>query len=620
MAADDQDTSFAPGQNGRDTASPAKIPMRLATTLATRLAIAMILLVAVTVAAVGWLGYRNTTRAVIPRVLERVEAESRLLAANLESYVAGARGDLIGYRAAAAINGLIRAHTGGGTDPVDGVSEQTWRERIATRLAAEIDAKSIYGQFRIIGVDNDQRELVRVDRTGPGGTARIAPDDELEGKGERTYFQETIRLAPGEIYVSPVELATRRGGTTEPHVPTLRVATPLFTPDNRPFGIIVANIDMRPALDRIRSTRSSGGELYVVNSRGDYLVHPDRTQEFGSSRGHPTNWRSDFPFFSALAGTPDVATRVTTAELGRPSGAAIAPALLANKEWAAIIVTVPSSVFGRVPAAIQRTSLLVGVLAVLAAAALAVLLARSLTRPIGRLTAAVQAIGSGRPAEIPVDAGGETGVLARAFARMIEETRAKTAALEREIEEHRRTEAARSHHAARERLFSAAVESSDDAIVMQTLDAVITGWNPAAERLYGYSADEAIGKPTSIIVPPDRRAHGKDYLQRIARGDPIERFETVRLRKDGTPVEISLSLSPIRGPSGEIVGVSGSASSLTEARRAERALQHQLEERRQIFETSQDLIMIMDARGHIAQISPSSEAILGYRPDRKSVV
>ncbi|WP_338318994.1 PAS domain S-box protein, partial [Bradyrhizobium ottawaense] len=106
-----------------------------------------------------------------------------------------------------------------------------------------------------------------------------------------------------------------------------------------------------------------------------------------------------------------------------------------------------------------------------------------------------------------------------------------------------------------EQLFSAAVESSDDAIVMQTLDAIITGWNPAAERLYGYSASEAIGKSTAIIVPPDRREHGKDYLARIARGESIERFETVRLRKDGTPVEISLSLSPIRGPSGEIIGV-----------------------------------------------------------------
>jgi PAS domain S-box-containing protein len=584
-------------------------------TLTTRLAITMILLVAITVAAVGWLGYRNITQAVIPRVLERVEAQSRLLANNLESYVAGVRGDLIGYRSAAAINGLIRAHLAGGIDPLDGVSERTWRERIATRLAAEIEAKPSYGQFRIIGLDDGRRELVRVDRSGPNGTTRIVPESELERKGERSYFEETIRLAPGDIYVSPVDLATRQGGTTAAHTPTLRAATPLFTPEGKPFGIIIANVDMRPALDHVRAAASSGGAIYVVNSRGDYLVHPDPAQEFGSLRGHPTNWRHDFPAFAALAGTKDASTEIKTDSAGRPSGAAIAPALLAGKEWVAIIVTVPPAVFGRVPAAIQKTSLVVGVLAVLAAAALAVLLARSLTRPIGRLTAAVEAIGSGRPADIPVDASGETGVLARAFAQMVEETRAKTAALEREIQEHRRTEAARSHHAAREHLFSAAVESSDDAIVMQTLDAIITGWNPAAERLYGYSAEEAIGKPTSIIVPPDRREQGRDYLARIKRGQPVERFETVRLRKDGTPVEISLSLSPIRAPSGEIIGVSGTAHSLTEARRAERALQQQLEERRQIFETSQDLIMVMDARGQIVQISPSSETILGYRPD-----
>ncbi|MHC2584096.1 PAS domain S-box-containing protein [Bradyrhizobium diazoefficiens] len=273
-------------------------------------------------------------------------------------------------------------------------------------------------------------------------------------------------------------------------------------------------------------------------------------------------------------------------------------------------MTIPPAVFGRVPAAIQKTSLLVGLLAVLAAASLAVLLARSLTRPIGRLTAAVEAIGSGRPADIPVDASGETGVLARAFAHTVEEMKAKTSALEHEVEERRRTEAVRDQLAVRESLFSAAVQSSDDSIVLQTLDGIIIGWNAAAERLYGYSAEEAIGQPTSILLPPDRREEGKDYLRRIARGERIEHFETVRLRKDGSPVEISVSLSPIRGPSGEIIGASGSARSLTEARRTERALQQQLEERRQLFDASQDLIMIMDSQDHIAQISPSCEAIL----------
>ena len=102
-------------------------------------------------------------------------------------------------------------------------------------------------------------------------------------------------------------------------------------------------------------------------------------------------------------------------------------------------------------------------------------LRKSLVRPISQLTAAVEGIGRNDPVAIPVDAGGETGVLARAFARVMGEANAKTAALEREVQEHRRTEAARDHYAARERLFSAAVESSNDAIITKSLDGTITG-------------------------------------------------------------------------------------------------------------------------------------------------
>src|SRR5216683_6522182 len=99
-------------------------------TLTTRLAIAMILLVAIAVSAVGWLSYRNVERQILPRVLDRTEAHSRLVAFDLESHVRGARGDIAGFRSAAALNGLIRSHVAGGNDPLDGLSERTWRDRI----------------------------------------------------------------------------------------------------------------------------------------------------------------------------------------------------------------------------------------------------------------------------------------------------------------------------------------------------------------------------------------------------------------------------------------------------------------------------------------------------------
>jgi PAS domain S-box-containing protein len=586
-----------------------------AITLTTRLAVAMIALVAIAVTAVGWLSYRSLERMIPPRVLDRIETHSRLIGSDLQSHVRGAPADIASFRSAAALNGLIRGHLAGGIDPTDGVSEKTWRQRIAERLAAELDAKPAYSQFRILGYENDGREIVRVDRSGPNGAVRIVPEAELQQKGNRAYFKDTIKLGAGEIYVSVLDLNQENGIIETPHVPTLRVATPVFAPNGKPFGIIIINVDMRRAFDRVRSSVRQGGKIYVVNKRGDYLVHPDSTLEFGSELGAPTDWRADFPYLAASLGTLQGVADIVPDQAGQPNAAAFAPAILAGSEWIAVIETVPNAVIMAPAAAIQKTSVLVGLLAVLSAAALAVLVARSLTRPIVRLTAAVEAAAGNASAAIPVEAGGETGVLARAFARVMGEANAKTAALEREIQEHHRTEAARDHYAARERLFSAAVESSNDAIITKSLDGTITGWNPAAEHLLGFSAAEAVGQGIHLIVPRDRLTEMHGILSRIGRGERIEHLETVRMRKDGSQVEVSLSISPIKSTSGEIVGASKTARDITESKRTQQALGQQIEERRRIFETSQDLILVSDPKGILVQVSPSSQTILGYLPE-----
>ena len=165
-------------------------------TLTTRLAIAMIALVAIAVSAVGWLSYRNLEQALLQRARDRIETHSRQLATDLEYYAASATGDVAGFRSAVALQGLVRARKAGGIDPIDGVSEKTWRDRIASRFAAELEAKPSYAMFRIIGVDDEGRELVRVDRKGPNGTVRIVPEEGLQKRGDRDYFQETIRLDP----------------------------------------------------------------------------------------------------------------------------------------------------------------------------------------------------------------------------------------------------------------------------------------------------------------------------------------------------------------------------------------------------------------------------------------
>ena len=157
----------------------------------------------------------------------------------------------------------------------------------------------------------------------------------------------------------------------------------------------------------------------------------------------------------------------------------------------------------------------------------------------------------------------------------------------------------------REGLFSAVVESSNDAIITKLLDGTITGWNGAAERLFGFTAAEAIGKSINIIVPPDRRDEVRNIVERISRGEPIEHYETSRVRKDGRTVDVSLSISPIRSASGKIVGISKTARDITESKRTQHALSQEIEERRRIFDSSNDLILVTDTAGNFIQVSPS---------------
>jgi two-component system, chemotaxis family, CheB/CheR fusion protein len=121
-------------------------------------------------------------------------------------------------------------------------------------------------------------------------------------------------------------------------------------------------------------------------------------------------------------------------------------------------------------------------------------------------------------------------------------------------------------------LLAAIVESSDDAIVSKGLDGVISSWNPAAERLFGYTAREAIGQSVTILIPPDRLDEEGVILDRIRRGEPVEHYETVRLRKDGSPLDVSLTISPVRDSEGRIVGASKICRDITRQKQAEAEL------------------------------------------------
>jgi PAS domain S-box-containing protein len=157
-------------------------------------------------------------------------------------------------------------------------------------------------------------------------------------------------------------------------------------------------------------------------------------------------------------------------------------------------------------------------------------------------------------------------------------------------------------------LLAAIVDSSDDAIVSKKLDGTITSWNQSAERLFGYKAEEAVGQHITLIVPWERRSEEEDILRRLAGGNRVDHFETMRKRKDGTTLYVSLTISPVRDAAGRVIGASKVARDVTERRLAERALSEQA----RLLDLSNDAIFVRDGGDHVTYWNKAATDLYGF--------
>jgi PAS domain S-box-containing protein len=164
-----------------------------------------------------------------------------------------------------------------------------------------------------------------------------------------------------------------------------------------------------------------------------------------------------------------------------------------------------------------------------------------------------------------------------------------------------------------EAYLAAIVEGSDDAIVSKDLDGIIRSCNAATARIFGYSVNELIGQSIRILIPPDRQTEEDEILGRVRRGERIDHFETIRLAKDGRPVDISISVSPVRDRSGTIVGVAKIARDITEQKRLARELAAQQEWFRVTLGSIGDAVIASDPSGRVTYLNSSAETLTGWK-------
>jgi two-component system sensor kinase FixL len=161
-------------------------------------------------------------------------------------------------------------------------------------------------------------------------------------------------------------------------------------------------------------------------------------------------------------------------------------------------------------------------------------------------------------------------------------------------------------------LLAAIVASSEDAIVSKTLDGIVTSWNPAAERIFGYAAGEMIGQPIAILATPATADEIPRILGRVGRGERVEHYETERRCKDGHIIQVALTISPIRDAAGRVVGASKIARDITQAKRDAEELVKREALLGSILETVPDAMVVIDERGIVQSLSAAAERLFGY--------
>ena len=529
--------------------------------LSTRLTVAMVALVLVTALGIGFVTYRNIATIGRPRAFARIEGHAHLVALELEASVRNARADISGFRSAVAIDGIMRATLDGGVYPPGGMTAAQWRDRLAQRFVAELTAKPYYYEFRVIGVADEGREIVRVDRLGPGGAIRVVPEAALQRRGDRDYFKRAIQLAADAVDVSPVGLnqAVREAGS--PPIPQFRAAVAIHGPDGAPFAIVVINVDLRPAFAALRASEQLGGRIYLVNERGDYLLHPDPARAFAFEFGRSDRIQDDFPELASVLPAEEQPPRIANDRNGEQSAVAMSSMRLAQGPRVTLVEAVPYDQLMATANAIRNSSLAVGAAAVLVALALALLLSRSLTHSFVQMTRAVEGFGRNERLPLPTEAQGEIGVLARAFARMSAEVDEKAAALRRNAE-----------------ILDKTVASMADAVLVVDESGKTVIANPALVRMFG--DEHPIGSPEwqqshhrfrpdgVTPIPPEETPIG-----RAIRGLNVDNLELAMRREGETKaIHIIANGRPIRDEAGAFKGAVIVYRDITEMRETERQL------------------------------------------------
>ena len=410
--------------------------------ISTRLVLIVVLLVSLTASSISYFLYENGIKILTEHALLELSQDLQRDGGHITSQVAELQRDVLFLSESPPLPGLIRSAHNKGYDPVGKSSRQQWQVRLASLFKTLLSTNPAYMQVRLMNAQG--REWIRMNRTANG--ISITPQRALQDKSDTDYIRMGKQLKPGELYFSPINLNREFGQISLPHIPVLRCITPVYD-GNRLFAFIIINLNFSYVLKELeQSYQKQSQTLYVTNSQGAYLSHPDPRRRFAIELGHYYRIQEDFPQLANLY-APD--NRQTGFNLlpDDPSGdilVFVKIPLIKNQPDRFIGLGLShdlSKIIAEESRVLQKNSAIV-VLLVLLSILLATAFGNLLVRPLKQIAASLQGYRYGEIPNLPLKRKDEIGVLARALFNMADnvfsshqELRTLNAHLEDEVEQ-----------------------------------------------------------------------------------------------------------------------------------------------------------------------------------------
>jgi PAS domain S-box-containing protein len=486
--------------------------------------------------------------------------------------------------------------------------------------SADIDPANFESLHKLLSVmPASDRNVAAVAILDAGGVVKVASDPRLVGAplAYRDFVQQALKGVP---VTSDIDFSEPQIGS----LPTTAFAVPILGDGGRVIGLALLWVRAAALWDVMGAANSLAGPdsfavlfdhhgIRIAHTYSKEVVfHPGAALDAKTIDALVAQQRfgpRTRQLLEDVRAFPEAYRRSLEES---PSGSIFRGFSPVNSQWNYVVGrrlrTVPWTLFYMIPegallteiAHMTRNKLLFAGIIGLLVLFVGALVAANIVKPVLSLSKATEAIAHGDlTTRVQVRGADELQRLGASFNTMAGRIEAQATDLRRardelearvqertaelariakdlELEVLERTRA-QEHSRASQQLLRGIVESSDDAIISKGLDGVITSWNPAAHRLFGFTAPEAIGRPLQIIIPPERLHEEPEILARIARGESVDHFETVRVRADGTRVDISATISPVRDAQGHVVGASKIARDITERKAAERKMRAHLE-------------------------------------------